>query len=116
MRARVPSAMVKLSRPQIHGSMNAAYTHRILRMGMRCVRGRYQRGLKRNPALHGSLMVCLDVNHNGAVIDVNIKRDTLGDVMLAVQIKACLRRLRFPGPQGGGVAKVCVPFLLQFRK
>ena len=115
IKAQVPKAMVKQSRPQIDGTMNASTTYRTLRSGMRCVRGRYQRALKRDPGLTGKVSVCLIINTQGRVTNIDATQDTVGDSVLTRQIKACLKRLRFSPPEGGS-AEVCVPFLLQSKK
>jgi len=115
VKERVPKAMVKQSRPQIDGTMNASTTYRTLKSGMRCVRGRYQRALKRDPGLSGKVSVCLTINTQGRVTTIDVDQDTIGDSILTGQIKACLKRLRFSPPEGGS-AKVCVPFSLQSKK
>ena len=115
VKERVPKAMIKQSRPQIDGTMNASTTYRTLRSGMRCVRGRYQRALKRDPGLSGKVSVCLSINTQGRVTSIDVDQDTVGDSLLTGQIKACLKRLRFSPPEGG-TAEVCVPFMLQSKK
>lgn len=106
--------MVKLSRPQIDGNMNISTTYRTLRSGMRCVRGRYQRALRRDHGLAGKVSVCLSINAQGRVSSVDVDQDTVGDGALTGQIKECLKRLRFSPPEGG-TAEICVPFMLQSK-
>jgi len=115
VKERVPRATVKQSRPQIDGTMNASTTYRTLKSGMRCVRGRYQRALKRDPGLSGKVSVCLTINTQGRVTTIDVDQDTIGDTTLTSQIKSCLKRLRFSPPEGGS-AEVCVPFMLQAKK
>ena len=115
VKERVPRAMVKQSRPQIDGTMNASTTYRTLKSGMRCVKARYQRALKRDPGLQGKISVCLTINTSGRVTKVDLDQDTIGDSVLAGQVKSCLRRLRFSPPEGGS-AEVCVPYMLRYKK
>ena len=115
VKERVPTATVKQSRPQIDGTMNASTTYRTLKSGMRCVRGRYQRALKRDPKLSGKVSVCLSINTQGRVTKIDVGEDSIGDSVLTGQIKSCLKRLRFSPPEGG-TAEVCVPFMLQSKK
>lgn len=114
-RQRVARAMVRQSSPQIEGPIDAATTYRTLKSGMRCVRARYQRALKRNPGLTGEVKACLTINRRGRVTGITVDQDTVGDGALNKQIQACLRRLRFSPPQGAS-AKVCVPFMLYSRQ
>jgi hypothetical protein len=109
---RVPKAVVKEARPDIDGTMNADATYRILKRATNCVKAQYQRALKRDPSLKGRISVCFTVNTQGRVAGTKIDDDTIGDPMLAGQVKDCLTRLAFPPPEGGS-ADVCVPFLLQ---
>ena len=115
VKERVPKAMIKQSRPQIDGTMNASTTYRTLKSGMRCVKSRYQRALKRDPGLSGKVSVCLSINTQGKVTSISVDQDTINDSVLTSQIKSCLKRLRFSPPEGG-TAEVCVPFMLQSRK
>ena len=115
VKERVPKAVVKQSRPDIDGTMNADATYRILKRGMKCVKSRYQRALKRDPGLSGKISVCFTVNTQGRVSKLNVDADTINDPLLANQVKACLKRLSFPPPEGGS-AEVCVPFVLQSSK
>ena len=115
VKERVPKAVVKQSRPDIDGTMNSNATYRILKRGMRCVKARYQRALKRDPALSGKISICFTVNTQGRVSKMNVDNDTIGDSLLTGQIKSCLKRLSFPPPEGG-TAEVCVPFVLQSTK
>lgn len=112
VKERVPKASIKQERAEIDGTMNSDATYRILRRGMSCVKATYQRGLKRDPKLAGKVSVCFTVNTMGRVAEINIDQDTIGDPLLAAGIKSCIKRLRFPPPEGGS-AEVCVPFVLQ---
>jgi TonB family protein len=112
VKERVPKAIVKQRQAEIDGTMNPDATYRILRRGMRCITATYQRSLKRNPKLSGKVSVCLSVNTMGRVASVSMEEDSIGDPMLTAGVKACVKRLRFPPPEGGS-AEVCVPFVLQ---
>lgn len=115
VKERVPKAVVKSRQAEIDGTMNADATYRILRRGMRCVTASYQRALKRDPKLSGKVSACLTVNTMGRVGGVTIEEDTIGDGILTNSIKSCMRRLRFPPPEGGS-AEVCVPIMLQSQQ
>ena len=112
VKERVPKATIKSKSPDIvDGTMNTDATYRIIRRGMNCVKAQYQRGLKRDPSLDGKVAVCFTVDPMGRVGTISIEEDTVGDSMLTTGIKSCIKRLRFPPPEGGS-AEVCVPFIL----
>ncbi len=112
VKERVPTAKVKSSTPDImDGNMNSDATYRIIKRGMRCVKSQYQRGLKRDPAMSGKVSMCFTVDPMGRVGSINVENDSIGDPVLTSGIKSCIKRLRFPPPEGGS-AEVCVPFIL----
>lgn len=112
VKERVPTAKVKASSPDImDGNMNSDATYRIIKRGMTCVKAQYQRGLKRDPSMSGKVSMCFTVDPMGRVGSINVDSDSIGDPTLTTGIKNCLKRLRFPPPDGGS-AEVCVPFIL----
>ena len=112
VKERVPKANIKSKAPDIvDGTMNTDATYRIIRRGMTCVKTQYQRSLKRDPSLSGKVAVCFTVDPMGRVGTINIEEDSVSDSMLTNGIKSCIKRLRFPPPEGGS-AEVCVPFIL----
>jgi len=117
VKERVPTAKVKSLKPEFEvGKLGADATYRIIRSGMRCVQNTYQRHLKKDRELSGKLSLCLTVDPLGRVGQVDVEEDAIGSRSLTTGVSGCLRRLRFPPPSGGGVAEVCVPFLLQPAK
>ncbi len=112
VKERVPRAAVKAQSPDImDGNMNSDATYRIIKRGMRCVKSQYQRGLKRDPSMSGKVAMCFTVDPMGRVGKISVESDSIGDPMLTTGIKSCIKRLRFPPPEGGS-AEVCVPFIL----
>ncbi len=113
VKERVPTAQVTPARPDVvNGKMSTSSTIRVVRRAMRCVKAQYQRGLKADPRLEGKVSYCMSVNSMGQVRSVDLETDSMGAPLVTSGIAGCLKRLRFPPPQGGS-AEVCVPFLLQ---
>lgn len=111
---KVPKAIVKQSAPEVDGQMNANAVANVIRRGMPAVRSCYQRALKRNPALAGKITIRMSINTMGAVTNVDIDADTIGDPVVTSCIKGYAARWRFPPPEAGsGAAEVAVPFVFQ---
>ena len=76
----------------------------------------YERALKRNPGLSGKISVRIEINTVGRVTTVGIESDSIGDPTVTACVKATMKRLRFPPPEGGDIAEVIVPFVFQAAK
>jgi TonB family protein len=117
VRERVPRAVVKQSKAQISGAINADTVARAIRRGMREITSCYQRALKANPQLAGKVTVRITINTMGRVIAVELDEDSLGDPRVGRCIVNYIKRWRFPAPEGGEEqAVVAVPFVFQSAK
>jgi len=106
------ASRVKLARMEIQGSMNRDATRRILIRGARCIDAGYEIIMGQGPGSgEGRSSWCLKISSMGRVRAVNIVASTVGDSTLTKHMKRCLKRLRFPPPEGGG-AEVCGTYIL----
>ncbi|MFH1222366.1 MAG: TonB family protein [Candidatus Micrarchaeota archaeon] len=69
----------------------------------------YERELKRNPNLAGRVTVRFTVTSNGAVSDVRIDKDTMGNPAVGQGIIERLKHFKFPMPDGA--VTVVFPFV-----
>ncbi|MEE2787822.1 MAG: AgmX/PglI C-terminal domain-containing protein [Myxococcota bacterium] len=70
----------------------------------------YEKQLKRNPKLRGTVKVQFTILESGRVDRVKVLQDTTGDQAVGRCIKQKMRRWRFPKPDGGSVT-VSFPFV-----
>ncbi len=73
------------------------------------VRGCYERRLKVNSLLQGTLVPQIRIHPNGSVMDVSFSQDTLHDREVRSCVTRTIRRWRFPQPEGGAVT-VAYPY------
>lgn len=107
---RVPR--VRQAKAQVTGSLDKDIIRRIVRAHINEVRGCYNEGLSRDPAMAGKLSVKFTIGADGKVIKVEITGDTLGDDKVGTCLEKAIKRWKFPQPAGGGVVEVSYPFVL----
>ena len=76
------------------------------------IRGCYNQGLERDPALAGRLVVGFEITGTGAVGRSEISESTLADAAVGTCVAQAVKTWQFPAPKGGSVA-VEYPFVLE---
>jgi len=91
------------------GSIDAAAARQVINQNRRQVRNCYERQLKTNHTLQGSLNLQVKVGSNGRVQAARV-----GGSLRDPTVFACVRRLAqswsFPAPEGGNCAVISAPF------
>ena len=91
------------------GNLPAARIQAVVSENRRQVRNCYERALKRNNQLQGSLTLSLKIGRNG-----NVEATRVGGNLGDEEVFSCVRTLasqwRFPVPEGGACAVVRAPF------
>ena len=65
------------------------------------VRACYERRLKLNPMLEGTLDLRIAISPTGKVTGVGVNKDTVGDSTMTSCVKSTIRKWKFPAPEGG---------------
>lgn len=83
----------------------------VMRQNLGPIRFCYERELKLNPNLQGSIKVRLTIQANGRVSKVDIIDDTVGNTNLARCVQGRIRAWRFkPVPSGTSIVNITLPF------
>ena len=101
----------KVAAPMIMGSMDKNQIQSVIRKHIKRIKLCYEKGLKRNPQLHGRVEVRLTIGPDGTVTKAEIARSTLNDKQVEQEMLKVLRQLKFPKPAGGGTMTVSYPFI-----
>ncbi|MEM6956041.1 MAG: AgmX/PglI C-terminal domain-containing protein [Myxococcota bacterium] len=111
-----PTMMSTMRRPprECSGNLDVAAVQRVVRSQQSSVRGCYERRLKQNNLLQGTVNVSLVIGTDGKPSQVSV-RGSLRDN----EVFGCVRRLarnwEFPRPTGNSCARVNAPFNLTPR-
>lgn len=97
----------------VRGAMDKEIIRRIMRRHVNEVKFCYEKGLSRNPALQGRVLVQFTIGPAGAVLSSAVQSSTLGDAEVEQCIAGAVRRWEFPRPAGGGSVIVTYPFVLR---
>jgi hypothetical protein len=65
------------------------------------VRACYERRLKLNPMLEGTLDLRIALSSAGKVTGIGVNKDTVGDSNMTSCVKSTIKKWKFPAPQGG---------------
>ncbi|MGC6416616.1 MAG: TonB family protein [Bradymonadia bacterium] len=93
------------------GILSASSISSVVRRRAGAVRSCYEKQLKKNPNLNGSVKVRITILESGRVGSAKIAGNSTGDSAVASCITSRVKRWRFPKPDGGSVT-VTVPFVL----
>jgi hypothetical protein len=104
LRERIERAQVRLGVPMVQGALAAEAVRRVALRNLGQVRACYERVLRNNPSLAGSVAVRLTISSSGAVTNTTVVGNTLADAAVSTCVAAAGRRWQFPAPDGGGVA------------
>ncbi|MCA9708132.1 MAG: AgmX/PglI C-terminal domain-containing protein, partial [Myxococcales bacterium] len=107
---RVPR--VRQAKAQVTGALDRDIIRRIVRAHVNEVRHCYNRGLVRDPNLHGRVEISFHIGATGLVLASEATETTLPDASVTQCIAQAVRRWKFPMPSGGGTVRVTMPFML----
>jgi hypothetical protein len=93
------------------GDIPAARIQAIVAENRRQVRNCYERALKRNNQLSGTLTLSMKIARDGSVEATRVGGN-LGDQEVFACVRSLASRWRFPNPSGGNCAVVRAPFSL----
>ncbi len=86
------------------GRFDARVVVRMIQTRRAAIRTCYERELRSDPTLHGSIRISLTIQESGAVEDVRAIENSMGNAEVASCITNMIQRFRFtPGPDGGSV-------------
>ncbi len=103
LQERSASPRVVLGVPMVQGALAAEAVRRVALRNLGQVRACYERVLRNNPSLAGSVAVRLTISPSGAVTSTTVVGNTLADAAVSTCVAGAGRRWQFPVPDGGGV-------------
>ena len=91
-------------------SRSGAALQKVMRQNLGPIRFCYQRELKLNPNLQGSLQLRLTIAPNGRVQKIEMVQDTVGSRNLARCVQGRIRSWRFEPATGTSIVPITLPF------
>ena len=91
-RGHASEPMGKIDTRQIKVFINSRFSQ---------VRACYERRLKLNPMLEGTLDLRIAISSAGKVTGIGVNKDTVGDSTMTSCVKNTIRKWKFPAPEGG---------------
>lgn len=86
------------------GDFDARVVIRMIQTRQAAIRACYERELRSDPTLSGSIRVSLTIQETGSVTNVRATENSMGNAGVASCIVGVIQRFRFtPGPDGGSV-------------
>ena len=107
--------VVKSETPSVDGSPDPSLVVREVRTRIGAIKACYERALKKKADLSGRVKMRWTITVAGAVSDVEIEEDSVGDSEVASCMKGLVSRWRFSAPSGGSV-DVVYPFIFEPAK
>jgi Domain of unknown function (DUF4139) len=101
LRERIERAQVRLGVPMVQGPLAAEAVRRVALRNLGQVRACYERVLRNNPSLAGSVAVRVSIAPTGAVTSAAVVGNTLADAAVSTCVAGATRRWQFPSPDGG---------------
>jgi TonB family protein len=96
--------------PTVMGSLDKEVIRRVVRANSNQVRFCYEKELKKNPKLAGTVKVKFAIASNGSVASAAVTSSTLNNSAVESCLTGRIRRWKFPEPKGGGIVLVNYPF------
>jgi hypothetical protein len=81
--------------------------------GVSAVRSCYEKGLRKDPKLAGTVSVQFVIGGGGKVSSAVVAKSDLSDPSVANCVAKAVKKLEFPEPKGGGNVVVTYPFVLR---
>ncbi|MES2642899.1 MAG: AgmX/PglI C-terminal domain-containing protein [Myxococcota bacterium] len=110
-RASGETRAMEFGEPVILGALDQTSLERVLQRDATQLSLCYERALKTNPALAGTVVVKVVIAKDGTVFSRSTKHSTLGDA----SVESCLHErfdsMQFPEPPGGGIVIASYPLI-----
>lgn len=111
-----PKASISTGAADVEGgTLDPNAISSVVRRRLAAVKQCYERQLNRNPDLRGKITVRFTIGATGAVVDISVEANTMGDDEVAQCIVGRMRGWRFPKPEGGSVT-VSYPFIFTAKQ
>jgi len=95
------------------GDFDVRHVTHMIRVRQAAIRACYERELRTNPTLRGSVRVTMTIQESGDVTGVRVTESTLGSPAIEECLVGVLQHFRFrPGPEGGSVT-YAFPFVFE---
>jgi len=91
------------TRPEKMGKIDGKVVNKFINARFGQVRNCYERRLKKNAMLEGSLDLNINVSSKGKVTSIGVNKNTVGDDLMLQCVKKVIRHWEFPKPDGGRV-------------
>jgi Ca-activated chloride channel family protein len=101
---------VRAGQGTVKGALSKSVILRVIRHHQTKMQRCYEKALKKDASLQGTLKLTWTIDKNGRVQNVQAVGGSLTDAALKQCAVHVIRRLRFPKPSGGGEVKVTYPF------
>lgn len=107
------SSPVKDSDASVNGALPKEVIRRIVRQHINRVRYCYEKGVQRDPALEGKVVVHFVISAKGAVTSAADKGSSLKDKEVVSCVLSTFKSMQFPAPENGGVVSVTYPLMFK---
>ncbi len=105
------ASRIRTEGPKITGFLDANSIRQTIMRRMGMIKYCYEKVLKKNPQLHGKVVVKFTINAKGRVTKYSIESSTLNNEEVEGCVLRVIRRLRFPPPKEGGEVTVSYPIV-----
>ncbi len=94
------------------GGLSSGAINAVIKESKREIRDCYARELAKHPGLNGKVVVSFEIAKTGNVTKAEVGRGTsLTNAKVTSCITGVVKKLKFPQPEGAGIARVTYPFL-----
>ncbi|HEX4923805.1 MAG TPA: AgmX/PglI C-terminal domain-containing protein [Bdellovibrionales bacterium] len=101
---------------QFTGNIDKEGIRRVIIANQRQIKDCYERGLNRDPSLHGKVVLEWEIGDRGRVLSAKVKTSTLGSPVVENCMVQRLKTWIFPEPPGDQVAVVAYPFVFLMQQ
>jgi TonB family protein len=98
---------------KVLGSLDRDIIKRVIRSHLSEIKYCYERELRKDPKLRGSVDVRFTIGPTGSVSASMTPRNTTGSEALESCLAKAVKRWKFPKPTGGGIVVVTYPFVFK---
>jgi hypothetical protein len=110
-RASGGTRAMEFGEPVILGALDRSSLESVLQRNATSLSLCYERALKTNPALAGTVVIKFVIAKDGTISSRTTKRSTLGDASVESCIHGWFDRMKFPEPPGGGIVIASYPLI-----
>ncbi|MEQ1877255.1 MAG: AgmX/PglI C-terminal domain-containing protein, partial [Bdellovibrionia bacterium] len=98
------------------GNIDKEGIRRVIIANQRQIKDCYERGLNRDPSLHGKVVLEWEIGDRGRVLSAKVKSSTLGSPVVEQCMVGRLKTWIFPEPPNDQVAVVAYPFVFLMQQ